>query len=93
MENKEKLNVGKEVVNVNTTVKKVVTIPKKEEKITKEASSLQKTLDEHLEETEKSVKLAIDYKSLAMYLILIAIIAGVIFLLVHFFYKYNDGQI
>ena len=88
----EKLNVGKEVVTVNTNVKKVVA--KKKEEVNNleiKEDSISKSVNAHMEENLTNTKVKVDYKNLAMYIILIIIVGACIFLVLNFFDKYNDG--
>ena len=44
-----------------------------------------------MEENLTNTKVKVDYKNLAMYIILIIIVGACIFLVLNFFDKYNDG--
>lgn len=94
MDKKEKLNIGNDVVTVNTNVKKVVAKKKNDSpQVSDEAKSLSKSIDSHMEENMETTKVKFDYKGMITYIILILIVGGAILLMLHFFDKYNDGEI
>lgn len=74
----------KKVVSVNTSVKKVVTTTNKVDD-----SSLEKTMEEHMQENQKNTKISIDWKTLFIYVVMIAVIVSLAFLLLRFCEKYE----
>ena len=54
-------------------------------------NSISKSVNAHMEENLTNTKVYVDYKNLAMYIILIIIIGAGIFLVLNFFDKYHDG--
>lgn len=74
----------KKVVSVNTSVKKVVTTNNKVDD-----PSLEKTMEEHMQENKKNTKISIDWKTLFIYIVMIAVVVGLAFLLLRFCEKYE----
>lgn len=70
---------------VNTTVKKVVVTNKPRVA----DSRLEKTMEEHMQENKKSTKIAIDWKNLFIYIVMIAVVIGLVLLLLKFCEKYE----
>lgn len=75
----------KKVVSVNTSVKKVVTTTNNKV----DDSSLEKTMEEHMQENQKNTKISIDWKTLFIYVVMIAVIVSLAFLLLRFCEKYE----
>lgn len=76
---------AKKDVKVDTTVKRVDSSVGKK----LESMSLEKTMEEHMNENKKNTKIVIDWKTLFIYVVMIAVIVSLAVLLLKFCEKYE----
>lgn len=75
----------KKVVDVEMPAKKVVNTTSQ----SVDTPSLEKTMEEHMQENLKNTKIAIDWKTVFIYIVMIAVIVSLAFLLLKFCEKYE----